>query len=405
MFPKLVVITLIMAFARSFSSELQSDFQETKTKTLINSNDGIYSPDEPEETTYYIASELDEDLNLIKKSNRSSIKATLIEQVEDVGDSTLESPEIMEEGTSEIFQDDNSTIDLIASQLTTNVSETSNEDTEDAVGIINEFAEGSSQEDTTLPFLFQSNHKERNHKIFLDYDSTIDLAASQGMTGVNETLNELTKDTVAFTTEVTEGIIQEDTTLPLYFQSKHEEDTTAIFQYNNNSFDLISSQGTTEATEMLNKQPEVKEGIAPEDTTFPFFFQSNNEMNTAKTFTDYNGDIDLIMSQGTTEVTKTFHSLTEDENAEIFQDDDNTIDLITNPQTTEAAEMLNEQTENTVPNTNGVTESIKLEYTKIPNVEMISSTRKPILTPNIEAIEGIIEFSISLAWVFVNFFM
>merc|ERR1712212_555343 len=116
-----------MAFARPFPSELQPDFLETKTKKLPNSDDGISSPDEPEVTTYDLAATLNEDLNLIKKSNLPSIKVTPIEQVEDAGDSTLESPEIMEEGFSEILQDDNSTIDLISSQVTTKFTETSNE--------------------------------------------------------------------------------------------------------------------------------------------------------------------------------------------------------------------------------------------------------------------------------------
>ena len=293
MFRKLVLVILIMAFARPFPSELQSDFLETKTKKLLNSDDGISSPDEPEETTYDLASTLNEDLNLIKKSNLSSIKVTPIEQVEDAEDSTLESPEIMEEGVSEIFQDDNSTIDLISSQVTTKFTETSNEQTEDSI-------------------------------------------PSQEMTEASELLNKQTEDTVGFTNDV-------------------------------------------------------KEDIAPESTAFPFFFQSNNEMDTAKTFQDYDDTIDLIMSQDTTEVTK-------GENAEIFQDDDTTIDLIVDPQTTERTETLSEQNEDTVV----ITEGINLEYTTMPNVAMISSTRKPILTPNTEAIEGIIKFYNNLAWGFVK---
>jgi len=262
---------------------LQSNFLETKTKKLPNSDDGISSPDEPEETTYDLASTLNEDLNLIKKSNLSSIKVTPIEQVEDAEDSTLESPDIMEEdGVSEIFQDDNSTIALILSQVTTKFTETSNEQTEDSI-------------------------------------------PSQEMTEASELLNKQTEDTVGFTNDV-------------------------------------------------------KEDIAPESTAFPFFFQSNNEMDTAKTFQDYDGTIDFIMSQDTTEVTK-------GENAEIFQDDDTTIDLIMDPQTTEVTETLSEQNEDTVVITGG----INLEYTTMPNVAMISSTRKPILTPNTEAIEGTCE--------------
>ena len=56
------------------------------------------------------------------------------------------------------------------------------------------------------------------------------------------------------------------------------------------------------------------------------------------------------------------------------------------------AETLKEQTEDTIVTTNEVTDSITQDDTTLPNVEVMSSTDKPIWTPNPEVVEGMKTF-------------
>merc|ERR1712198_140701 len=56
------------------------------------------------------------------------------------------------------------------------------------------------------------------------------------------------------------------------------------------------------------------------------------------------------------------------------------------------AENLKEQTDDTLVTTNEVTDSITQDDTTMPNIEVMSSTHKPIWTPNPEVAEGMKSF-------------